>query len=153
MITEETAIELAKEADLDWQRGYTLDDEADNRYHTLCNLAVAHALNTEAERLSQHATVIREQRDALKTERDDLAGSDKRLREEIGNLQDGIKHWRDEWSEVCNDNQVLINKAHDDTALLRLALEALKQIDYDSTEDGALNQVITALRERLGEKA
>ena len=39
--------------------------------------------------------------------------------------------------------------AHDDTALLRMALEALKQIDYDSTEDGALNQVITALRERL----
>ena len=41
--------------------------------------------------------------------------------------------------------------AHDDTALLRKALEALKQIDYDSPEDGALNQVITALRERLGE--
>ena len=37
-------------------------------------------------------------------------------------------------------------------ALLRMALDALKQIDYDSTEDGALNQVITALRERLGEK-
>lgn len=33
------------------------------------------------------------------------------------------------------------------------ALEALKQIDYDSTEDGTLNQVITALRERLGEKS
>ena len=30
------------------------------------------ALNTEAERLSQHATVIRAQRDALKTERDAL---------------------------------------------------------------------------------
>ena len=41
---------------------------------------------------------------------------------------------------------------NDDTALLRMALEALKQIDYDSTEDGTLNQVITALRERLGEK-
>ena len=42
MIDKETAVALAKEAGLDWQRGYMLDDEADNRYHTLCNLAVAH---------------------------------------------------------------------------------------------------------------
>lgn len=49
-------------------------------------------------------------------------------------------------------NHFYTHPAHDDTALLRMALEALKQIDYDSTEDGTLNQVIAALRERLGEK-
>ena len=115
--------------------------------------AVVYRLKDEVKDLRDEVVAGDQDIERLTAERDDLAGSDKRLREEIGNLQDGIKHWRDEWSEVCNDNQVLINKAHDDTALLRLALEALKQIDYDSTEDGALNQVITALRERLGEKA
>lgn len=94
--------------------------------------------------------------ESLTAERDDLAGSDKRLREEIGNLQDGIKHWRDEWSEVCNDNQVLINEAHDDTALLRMALEW-----FDAMRVGAMSrnnaeqladEVSAALRERLGEK-
>ena len=54
--------------------------------------------------------------------------------------------------QLAAGTKLYTHPAHDDTALLRMALDALKQIDYDSTEDGTLNQVITALRERLGEK-
>ena len=61
----------------------------------------------------------------------------------------GVSHGTEAQEVLIEINLAL---SPDNTALLRQALDALKQIDYDSTEDGTLNQVITALRERLGEK-
>jgi hypothetical protein len=64
-ITREEAIELARAraAKLDWQRGYMLDDEADNRYHTLCNAAITHYIDQvkagmpEADYIYKHEDV------------------------------------------------------------------------------------------------
>lgn len=50
-----------------------------------------------------------------------------------------------------------LNKSEDDTALLRHALDALVSAKYELvgivTTTPALNELIAALRERLGEKA
>ena len=111
------------------------------------------ALNTEAERLSQHATVIRAQRDALKTERD-------ALRAEAGDLtvQQRNSYQKGHNAGVAHHKEATkaLRPAHDDTALLREALEW-----FDAMRVGAMSrnnaeqladEVSAALRERLGEK-
>tara|TARA_R110000868_G_scaffold90442_5_gene251086 strand:- start:1924 stop:2121 length:198 start_codon:yes stop_codon:yes gene_type:complete len=35
-------IELAKQCNLDWHTGWTLDDDEPNRFEALCKLAAAH---------------------------------------------------------------------------------------------------------------
>ena len=40
-MTQEEIIEMAREADLDWHTGWTLDDEVPNRFETFANLVAA----------------------------------------------------------------------------------------------------------------
>ena len=37
-MTQDEIIEMAREADLDWHTGWTLDDEEPNRFETFANL-------------------------------------------------------------------------------------------------------------------
>ena len=40
-MTQDEIIEMAREADLDWHTGWTLDDEAPNRFEAFANLVAA----------------------------------------------------------------------------------------------------------------
>lgn len=41
-MTQDDVIRLAREADLDWHTGWTLDDEAPNRFEAFAKLVAAH---------------------------------------------------------------------------------------------------------------
>lgn len=74
----------------------------------------------------------------------------------IENLTARANHWIEQWSEVCNENQRLLNQIERDTALLRQALEALEEA-RDALYEGHpvrmnTQKAIAALRERLGKK-
>ncbi len=38
---------------------------------------------------------------------------------EIHKLEAAVEHWRDEWSEVCNENQLLINTCDEANAYIK----------------------------------
>jgi len=58
------------------------------------------------------------------SERDALAKSNADLCRELGNLKDGLEHYRNLWSEVCNSEQGLINERDALKADLEIAKEA-----------------------------
>ena len=140
-ITKETAIALAKEAGL---FGYEILG-MEHDIHRLCNLAVKHA--------QKDAKLV-----AWRTF-DGEGDYDYRTFEDNEN-------YAEEW-EKRNPNHkgwvepVYLHPAHDDTALLRMALGALNNStpvlgDYQDENAEAQQKhiaAITALRERLGEKA
>ena len=145
MIDKETAIELAKEA------GGLLTEFGINctkgmRFHnldtltSLCNLAISHA-QKDAESvgvLYQHS----------ETGRTRVV------------MPDDVTDASATWFKV---GPLFLHPAHDDTALLRMALEALDtcrimgaDADGNYTKEitpKVIQTAITALRERLGEKA
>ena len=67
-------------------------------------------ITEQEQRLTNTLRLTTEALRAVTAERDALAESDKGLREVVENLQAGIKHWRDEWSDRCDDNQGLVNE-------------------------------------------
>ena len=64
--------------------------------------------------------------------------------------------WRDEWSDVCNENQILNNKLAEDDAILYLVLEALSACDIYAYAGGEglmstkHTNALKAIRTRLG---
>jgi len=68
-------------------------------------------------------------------------------------LHEQKEHWVEQWSEVCHENQTLLNRIDSDTALLRQCLEALEWCEPAGTTGHggieARKQAIAALKERL----
>ena len=123
MIDKETAIELAM------QTGYNSEGMTDF-VHRLCNLAVRHA-QKDAEPV---AWIAKQEGGGLLL----WDASYKHIQEgyDLGfNKSKRIKYY-----------PLYLHPAHDDTALLRMALEALENMT-----EGPRQRAITALRERLGE--
>ena len=66
------------------------------------------------------------------------------------------ERWRDEWSDACNENQILINKMVEDDALLYQVLEALSACDIYAFAGGEglmstkHTAALKAIRTRLG---
>ena len=160
MIDKETAIALAKEADAGFGRGAMPDSVVGiDAVVRLCNLAVAHEARDLAlvqNLLKEYGLQALDVVEAFKAQNDAEPVAYRlspRYEDKEGyfDFTDSKKTADTLQARGWTITPLFTHPAHDDTALLRKALEALKQIDYDSTEDGALNQVITALRERLGE--
>ena len=86
---------------------------------------ITHITETE-QRLTHTLQVTTEALKQVTAERDALAESDKGLREVVENLQAGIKHWRDEWSDRCYDNQGLVNERDALRDALEDALEVME---------------------------
>ena len=153
MIDKETAIELAKEADEDF--GNEFGDMSDSvvgidAIVRLCNLAVAHA-----QKDSEPVVGTKTWFEDGKVITQNLTASDVYAAEPVAWLYRINGQLR-----VCQlaehddaDFPVYTHPAHDDTALLRQALEALRRAaSDDQTYLQECDDAITALRERLGEE-
>ena len=130
MIDKETAIELAKEA------GHEYDGEGFAKFvHHLCNLAIAHAQKDAWPVAYAHADLLVSE--TWKTQGWPMIA-------QIASLK------------CVTDKYTLplyTHPSHDDTALLRQALEALEAaMTDDKPYICKCVESITALRERFGEK-
>ena len=70
---------------------------SNDSYITLANTAYAITEQRTLER-DEYQQAADTQAAAYKVERDEWAKTDARLRDEVGNLQIGLYHWRDQWS-------------------------------------------------------
>ena len=153
MIDKETAIALAEEAGFEMWVG---------DLHKLCNLAAAHAQKDADKTLITPGGGAPGDPCGILAAKDAEPCKHEPIHEEgFGASYTFCKHCNKEWTLEI---EAEAHPAHDDTALLRQALEALDTI-YASThpyrEDGSStlstesvelsNAAITALRERLGE--
>lgn len=53
-MTQDEIIEMAREADLDWHTGWTLDDEAPNRFEAFAKLVAAKEREACAKECEEH---------------------------------------------------------------------------------------------------
>ena len=151
MIDKETAIELAKEAGFKYFASWALgDDPKIIRLQRLCNLAVAHEARDLAlvqNLLKEYGLQALDVVEAFKAQNgaEPVAWA---MHREDGLVFDVICPEEHQSYEGKYTLPLFTHPAHDDTALLRQAFDALENMT-----EGPRQRTITALRERLGEKA
>ena len=133
MIDKETAIELAEQAGV-IPRGHPCYDISFDAIQALCNLAAKHA-QKDAEPV---AWIAKQEDGGLL-----LWDASYKL------IQEGYDLGFNKNSRRLKYYPLYTHPAHDDTALLRQALEVMLGADCIDTD---MVEVILALRERLGEK-
>ena len=157
MIDKEQAVALAKEAGFKYFASWALgDDPKIIRLQRLCNLAVAH----EARDLALVQNLLKEY--GLQALDVVEAFKAQNGAEPVGHFYKDRYGYLQQADEELEGQTVPLftHPAHDDTALLRQALEALNNStpvlgDYQDENAEAQQKhiaAITALRERLGEK-
>ena len=152
MIDKETAIELAKEAGFKYFASWALgDDPKIIRLQRLCNLAVAHEARDLAlvqNLLKEYGLQALDVVEAFKAQND--AEPVWIQPDHLEKAKMGPYLCRVEPTQRMADFVPLFtHPAHDDTALLRQALEGYESIYGRKPE--RIEKIITALRERLGE--
>ena len=151
MIDKETAIALAKEADAGFGRGAMPDSVVGiDAVVRLCNLAVAHEARDLAlvqNLLKEYGLQALDVVEAFKAQNgaEPVAWA---MHREDGLVFDVICPEEHQSYEGKYTLPLFTHPAHDDTALLRQAFDALENMT-----EGPRQRTITALRERLGEKA
>ena len=108
---------------------------------------------TKCQEYMDHQAILGAEIVALEAERDALAESDKRLREEVGNLTRGIDHYRQQWSDVCAENQDLRNDIYEHHSadckkflLVKKAEREALRADRDSWRQQCSDRVADAAR-------
>lgn len=150
MIDEETAIKLAKEANV-------LAGFPDN-IALLCNLAVAHAAKDvePVARVARHMEILREEV-MLYCDKHLPVGTALYLHPAHNDTELFNGHTAEHWNKLAvarhREIQELEHKQEQDTTLLRQVYELLEHGVYEfaSECDDRADTLLTALRERLGE--